>query len=127
MTTRGAIWLLSGVLLLATASAGTAASDDTRPYDQKLLRLSEILGAVHYLRELCGANDGQGWRERMQALIETEGFTPLRRARLVVSFNKGYRSYRRTYVACNASAKTALDRFFTEGAAIAEQLVKEGS
>ena len=32
---------------------------DNRPYDSKLMRLAEILGAVHYLRELCGAQEGQ--------------------------------------------------------------------
>jgi len=26
---------------------------DDRPYDGKLMRLAEILGAIHYLRELC--------------------------------------------------------------------------
>jgi uncharacterized protein (TIGR02301 family) len=56
-------------LALATAYAAGAQGPqglmtDTRPYDEKLLRLSEILGAVHYLRELCGANEGQSWRDR---------------------------------------------------------------
>ena len=39
---------------------------DDRPYDNKLMRLAEILGAVHYLRELCGAQEGQVWRDQMK-------------------------------------------------------------
>ena len=92
------------------------AADDIRPYDEKLLHLSEILGSVHYLRELCGAEEGQLWRAEMEALVASEGTTPLRRARLVASFNKGYRSYRRTYQTCTTSAETAIERFLTEGA-----------
>ena len=79
-------------------------------------RLSEILGAVHYLRELCGADEGQFWRERMGELLEAEGSSALRRARLTRSFNKGYRSYSRTYNTCSPSAQNAINRFLTEGA-----------
>ena len=100
------------------------ASPDNRPYDDKLLRLSEILGAVHYLRELCGNNDGQLWRDRMKELMNAEGSSALRRAKLTRSFNDGYRSYSRTYYSCTASAQTAIARFLTEGAEIADTLVK---
>ena len=57
----------------ATGAAGQIAlgAADSRPYDERLMRLSEILGAVHYLRELCGANDGQLWRDRMKELMDT--------------------------------------------------------
>ncbi len=113
---------------LVTAGIGSAQAQgiapETRPYDDKLLRLSEILGAVHYLRELCGANDGQLWRDRMQALMNTEGSSALRRAKLTRSFNNGYRSYSRTYSTCSATAQTAIDRFLSEGADIADNLAK---
>ena len=95
-----------------------------KPYDEKLTRLSEILGAVHYLRELCGNNDGQLWRERMRELVEGEGTTPMRRAKLTKSFNDGYRSYSRTYQSCTPTAKVAISRFLTEGAQLADGLVK---
>ena len=104
--------------------AGTPADQDTRPYDERLLRLAEILGAVHYLRELCGANEGQAWRDRMRELIEAEGSSALRRARLTRSFNAGYRGYSRTYNACSPSAQQAIAKFLAEGAQIAEGLVK---
>jgi uncharacterized protein (TIGR02301 family) len=101
-----------------------AVTPDSKPYDEKLMRLSEILGAVHYLRELCGAGDGQYWRERMRELMDTEGASAIRKARLTRAFNQGYRSYSRTYVNCSPSAQTAITRFLTEGADIAEGLVK---
>lgn len=97
----------------------------TKPYDTQILRLSEILGAVHYLRELCGSGEGQLWREQMRALIRAEGTSALRRARLTRSFNEGYRSYSRTYKICTSSAKTAVERFLNEGTEIAEDLIKQ--
>ena len=121
---------LCGALLLSAASVSNAAGQiaivtpDTRPYDERLMRLSEILGAVHYLRELCGANDGQAWRDRMKELMDAEGSTALRRAKLTRSFNNGYRSYSRTYNSCTPSAQTAISRFLTEGAEIADALTK---
>ena len=121
---------LCGALLLLVASAFTAvgqgavSSPDTKPYDERLMRLSEILGAVHYLRELCGANDGQLWRDRMRELMDAEGSSALRRAKLTRSFNNGYRSYSRTYNNCTPSAQTAINRFLAEGAEIADGLMK---
>jgi uncharacterized protein (TIGR02301 family) len=119
-----------GALLLlvadpsGAAAQGSIASSDSKPYDDRLMRLSEVLGAVHYLRELCGSNDGQMWRDRMKELMDAEGSTALRRARLTRSFNNGYRSYSRTYNSCTPSAQTAIARFLGEGAEIADTLTK---
>lgn len=112
------------VALLVSTAPVQAASTDSKPYDDRLFRLSEILGAVHYLRELCGADEGQMWRDRMAELIKAEGYSALRRARLTRSFNKGYRSYSRTYNTCSPSAQSAINRFLNEGAQLADGLVK---
>jgi uncharacterized protein (TIGR02301 family) len=132
---RGAA-LLGALAALAIAVAAAATgpatnpawaqgtSSDTKPYDDKLMRLSEILGAVHYLRELCGSSDGQKWRDQMRELMDTEGSSALRRAKLTRSFNNGYRSYSRTYNVCSQSAQTAITRFLADGADIAESLAK---
>jgi uncharacterized protein (TIGR02301 family) len=97
---------------------------DDRPYDGKLMRLAEILGAVHYLRELCGAQEGQLWRDEMREILKNEGTSSVRRAKLVNSFNDGYRGYRRTYRTCTESATVATTRFSTEGASIAASLAQ---
>jgi uncharacterized protein (TIGR02301 family) len=114
---------LSVLAITGMGTAAKAVSPDAKPYDDKLLRLSELLGAVHYLRELCGANDGQLWRDRMKELMDAEGSSALRRAKLTRSFNQGYHSYSRTYKACTSSAQTAIARFMAEAAQIAEGLL----
>ena len=124
-------WRKPGLLLVAIVLSTSllpaplhAQDADTKPYDDKLTRLAEVLGAVHFLRELCGSNDGQVWRDRMREILDGEGYTDLRRAKLTRSFNSGYRSYSRTYNTCSSSAQTAINRFLTEGTQLSEGLVK---
>ncbi len=107
-----------------SAAADVGRPPDPRPYDERLMRLSEILGAVHYLRELCGQADGQKWRDRMREILDADGGSALRKAMLTRSFNNGYRSYGRTYQSCTPTAQTAIGRFLAEGAQIADGLVK---
>jgi uncharacterized protein (TIGR02301 family) len=113
------------VSLVAPLAAQLRSTADDRPYDDQLMRLSEILGAVHYLRELCGADEGQLWRYEMQRLVKVEGTTAIRRAKLVKGFNKGYRGYRRTYRSCTEPARLAVERFMEEGEQITSLLVQK--
>jgi uncharacterized protein (TIGR02301 family) len=92
------------------------------PFDGDLMRLAEILGALHYLRALCGANEGSKWRDQMQALIEAETQTGERRSRLVVSFNRGYRVFQQTYRTCTPAADLAVRRYLDEGAKISREI-----
>ncbi|MEM8976184.1 MAG: TIGR02301 family protein [Pseudomonadota bacterium] len=123
---RSVVLSFCAVLVMSTAVAATNAHAQSRskPYDQKLYRLSEILGAVHYLRELCGAKDNQLWREKMQELLDSEGTSALRRANLSRRFNRGYRGYSRTYRGCTSSAQGTIERFLKEAISITDELVK---
>lgn len=121
---RPSLAALGLAVILAAPTPVQAQQADGKPYDTKLLRLSEILGAVHYLRELCGANEGQYWRDRMRELTDAEGSSALRKARFARAFNQGYRSYSRTYTTCSPSAQSAITRFLTEGTELSEGLVK---
>lgn len=121
---RIAAMISAAILLAIAASPRATAQGVDKPYDDRLMRLSEIIGAVHYLRELCGANEGQVWRERMREIIEAEGSNAMRRARLTRSFNQGYYSYSKTHKICTTTAQTAISRFMSEGVQLSEGLVK---
>ena len=99
------------------------AAADKRHYDAQLFRLAEILGTLHYLRELCGANEGQVWREHMRELTASEGTSALRRAKLVESLNRGYRDYSRTYRTCTQPAIVAIQRYMEQASAITDVLI----
>jgi uncharacterized protein (TIGR02301 family) len=93
------------------------------PYDDELLRLSEILGSMHYLRILCGSNEGSLWRDQMQGLLDSEQPDSDRRARFVDRFNRGYEGFRAVYRTCTAAATEAMDRYMDEGARIARDVI----
>jgi uncharacterized protein (TIGR02301 family) len=119
------VWAQSTQAAPPSASQPSVSGDsEARPYDQQIYQLAELLGAVHYLRELCGAEEGQIWRNQMRELVSAEGTTALRRARLVDSFNKGYRGYARTYRTCTKPALVAIDRFLEQGASLTDGLIQ---
>jgi uncharacterized protein (TIGR02301 family) len=105
------------------APAARPPGADDRAYDTQLFRLAELLGTLHYLRDLCGANEGQVWREQMRELAASEGTSALRRAKLVESFNRGYRDYSRTYRTCTPPALTAIQHYMDQASAITDGLI----
>ncbi|HEY8268731.1 MAG TPA: TIGR02301 family protein [Xanthobacteraceae bacterium] len=93
------------------------------PYEGEMARLSEILGALHYLRPLCGAAAESGrWRGEMEQLLEAEQPGPERRGRMIASFNRGYFTYEQTYRSCTDAAGVAIDRFLGEGARLSRDI-----
>lgn len=92
------------------------------PYEKDLLRLSEVLGSLAFLRSLCGGADAPEWQKRMQALMDAEGASPTRRERLAGAYNRGYRGYAITYRVCTPSATEATARFLKEGEDLSRSL-----
>ncbi len=92
------------------------------PYDHDLQRLAEILGALHFLRGICGADEGQKWRNEAQALINAEAPTGKRHDQMVQSFNRGYRGFQQSYRTCTPAANVAIRRYLQEGAKIAREI-----
>ena len=111
------------ILTIAMTCAGSARAQDTAaPFDNDLQRMSEILGALHYLRGICGNNEGNKWRSEMQALVDAETPSGERRARMIAAFNRGYNGFQQTYRTCTPAAMTAVRRHVEEGARISRDL-----
>jgi uncharacterized protein (TIGR02301 family) len=115
--------LIIAVLLATTAALPARAQSSVgSALDDNLSRLSEILGALHYLRGICAGSEGNRWRAEMQALIEAEGSTPERKGRMTASFNRGYQGYQQTYRICTPAAEVAVRRYLDEGAKLAREV-----
>jgi uncharacterized protein (TIGR02301 family) len=118
-----AVLILISVCSLSVCGLGSAQAEDApAPFDGDLERLSEILGALHYLRGICGSNEGGKWRNQMQALIDAETPSGDRRTRMIAGFNRGYNGFQQTYRTCTPAATVAIHRYLQEGAKISRDL-----
>ncbi len=126
-----ALALAAGPLAAQTPPAKPAApaeqpatppAEPPPPYESQLLRLAEVIGALSYLRDLCGADDGATFRAKFASLLEAEGTTPARKETLAGAFNRGFRDYELTYRACTPAAREIVARFLDEAARIARDV-----
>jgi len=115
-----AVALLLAMCVIAWTTDVSAQSRGTEapPYEPDLMRLSEIMGALHFLRPLCGETDEPNWRTRMEALLVVETRDENRRRRFIERFNQGYRGFSAIYRNCTSSASTAMGQYILEGEAI---------
>ncbi|MDR3407222.1 MAG: TIGR02301 family protein [Methylovirgula sp.] len=106
------------------AKSATPAQPDEPPppYEPQLLRLSELLGALTYLQNLCGGENGHIWRDKMTALMDAETQNPLRRSRLAGAYNRGFNGYELNYRQCTPNAQAIIDRFLDESGRIARDV-----
>ena len=115
-------FLVTLILISACLSGPVRAQDAAAPFDGDLQRLAEILGSLHYLRGICGSNEGAKWRNQMQALIDAETPSGERRARMIAGFNRGYNGFQQTYRTCTPAATVAIRRYIEEGSKISRDL-----
>jgi uncharacterized protein (TIGR02301 family) len=95
-----------------------APTEQPAPFDY----LSEILGALHFLRGICNSNEGQKWRDETQALIDAEAQSGKRHDELIASFNRGYSGFQQSYRTCTSTADVVVRRYLEEGARIAPDM-----
>ncbi len=105
-------------LLAGAFPASAQTQDDAPPYEAELMRLSEVLGALHFLRPLCGFDDLPSWRSRMETFLDAETLEGNRRRRFIERFNQGHRGFSSVYRQCTASARLAMEQYVTEGSTL---------
>jgi uncharacterized protein (TIGR02301 family) len=122
MIRRLILCLALGLTFGLPLAAPVRAIDSGALFETELERLSEILGALHYLRPLCGVNEGPKWRNEMRALLDAEAQAPERRTKLMASFNRGYTGFQQTYRSCTEAADLAIRRYLDEGTKISREI-----
>ncbi len=124
---------MAGLEGVAYAQPSNAVSREARPpealppkptpYDDRLARLSEILGAVQYLRTLCPSSGPEDWRRSMSDLLAADTANePERRQRMTAAFNRGYRSFAAIHTSCTRAAVMAEESYRNEGATLAQEI-----
>lgn len=117
---RRSMFLAVCLAVSAAISTRPAVSAEA-PFEPGLMRLAEVLGSLHFLRNLCGEK-GDQWRAEMGKLLESENPDADRRARFIASFNRGYRSFGGTYTHCTPSATEAISRYMKEGETLSREI-----
>ena len=114
--------IVPSIALSLAGAPAFAQNTAATQFEGSLTRLAEILGALHYLRGVCGANEGPKWRNEMQALVEAEAQGGERKAKLTAAFNRGYRGYQQNYRTCTPAADVVIRRYLDEGSKIARDM-----
>jgi len=112
-----------GLAVALTLGLSPVRAQEAAPYDDHLMRLAEILGALHHLRPLCGADEAQVWRDQMQALIAAVQPPPEGAKKLTDRFIHAYRGLAETHRACTDTARALIERYTAEGAGLAQEVV----
>lgn len=113
--------LLAAFLMLPPTHSATGQETpgvDAPPYEQQLMRLAEVFGALHYLRPLCAENDAPSWRDRMEDFLDAETRDENRRRRFIERFNQGYRGFSVAYQECTEAARLAMAQYLEQGEGI---------
>ena len=114
--------LISGGSVFAASSpllTGKQAS-----YRADMVRLAEVLGAVHLLREKCGSREGQMWRRKMLEMLDIEASDKKERDMLVNHFNRSYYAMRVNHSRCSMRTISEMNAYIDEGAALAGRLAR---
>lgn len=115
---------LTAFLCAALLIGAPPAFSGSARYEQNLLRLAEILGAMHLLHQLCESEDDSTWRDQMVALLELEEADEEKEERLTAWFNRGYRKYQDWFTSCTEGATVSIDQFTQEGTHLTTWLSK---
>lgn len=137
--------------VFALPLAAKAAETAGPPYDARMLRLAEILGAMHHLEHICPPKSGETgetettpaasakpsarrtlpnkgmdrrgrWRTLMSRLLAAEKPDRERRRRYIDRFNRGYSGFAQVYHQCTPSAELAIERYRAEGARLVREI-----
>ncbi len=93
------------------------------PYDDKLAQLSEILGSLDFIRNLCERDSEPQWKAMMAQLLDSDAKDePSRREKLTAAYNRGYRTFSAIQTTCSAQLRATAERYRNEGATLATEI-----
>lgn len=105
------------VLSCVALAAPAKAAEPRSPQEQTgILKLAEILGRSHALRQVCRGEEDGFWYDRMQKLIAVESPDDGFRRRLVEKFNEGFGAQKTETPACPADADSRWRDLSAQGA-----------
>jgi len=105
--------------LLATP---VLAQERPPPERQTLLDLAYTLGESHALRQVCGGEGDQFWRDRMVRMTDAEAADAAFDGRMKQAFNTGFATRQTEFPSCGPASRRAELASAAKGQALASQL-----
>jgi uncharacterized protein (TIGR02301 family) len=118
----GGAWAQQAPPKPAPAAPPAPEAEPPPPYEPQLLRLAGVMGALAYLRDLCGAHDAEAFHAKMASLLETEAKSEARKESLAGAYNDGFRGYQLNYRVCTPAAREVIAHFLDEAAKISSDV-----
>lgn len=93
------------------------------PQEKPLADLSEIIGALAFLTQICSPTTNPNpWRVRMETLLDAEGEIAGAREKMTGAYNHGFTDYSTTYRQCTDAAHTARRVLVRDAARLAREI-----
>jgi uncharacterized protein (TIGR02301 family) len=112
--------IIGAALALALMLAAIPSRADD--LDSGLMRLAEILGSVHHLREVCGAHEGALWRNKMIDMLNAAALDAERRQLMIAHFNDAYYQAQNAFPDCSDGAAVKSNTLLDEAHKLAARL-----
>ena len=95
---------------VVTPPAEAPSAAEAPPYEGQLLKISELMGTVAFLADLCpdlheSDQDGEMWRQKAKGLLDAQANNDTLRALLAGAYNRGYLGYEVNYHLCTDMAR----------------------
>lgn len=97
--------------------------DSSPPFEPKLARLAEILGALSYLEPLCSGSLSYDWQGKTAALVNAEAKSDLEKNTIIGAYNHGFAGYSLSYRTCTPNAQRIIARFVSEGTNLSQDIM----
>jgi uncharacterized protein (TIGR02301 family) len=125
-STLSVIFMLFAIITapMALAQQGEGHSVLKRPYDKSLLELLDVLGALAHLEAICQTeqSDQTPLKDHIEALVESEGFTPERRKSLIVRFNQSFRAVASSHIQCTTQSRKLMSAYHQKAFELADSI-----
>lgn len=93
------------------------------PQEKPLVDLSEIIGALAFLTQICSPTTSPNpWRIKMETLLDAEGETSAAREKMTGAYNHGFADYATSYRQCTDAAHTARGVLVRDAARLAREI-----
>ncbi len=90
--------------------------------NSNVIRISEILGALHHIEALCTKSTGMVWRVQMFAMLSAYSDNEDMHENMIQKFNESYYNFSSDHVYCSPLTKRIMTHMIEEGKTVSSHL-----